>query len=637
MPNQKTLNQLPMRSPETGEQYRENESKFWASSLEAANALGQTYKELGLEQVYLSLPGSEYDLRVRAIVKPDGEPSYKATLKSKSSSDEKLNRLEVETAVSPEAFAFYSAKDLPRVRKIRRQYPDAPGLTVDIIDGMEDRPLIELEDKPNLTPEQAGNVEAVRQFLSEQIDFFQKASGDPHARNEQIAFDRYARDGKKLPEIQPPIAAEAIANRIANLRTFDLENPIIIIIGGRSGSGKTTTAERVAEILNGDGQSVAQIIHVDDYNIGSTAAELQFGQFCNWDEPTIYDVNTLAQELDSRKKFQTPLPMHCYDWSISEPRLIVPGSELTPVIIVEGIWADHPSLRNLSDLYIDLPTDRATCIGRRIIRTFDGNQAANLPTPEQQLKYLIEIAEPTYEKYHAPTNYEEANAIASETMWVADCTRRYAAVQRVPRYGSAPDQNPQHPSTPIGRENDVEHSYMLHQAATDLAKTLYPKLNANLVGQFADIHDLVETEVGDTPTFDVSDSQLENKLTGENLAIDALAKYFPNETVELVRRYQSQIDPEARFVRAVDKLLPVAVDMFNDENGRLLGAQVMRQDYSVHTLDELKIKHNKLYDRFAGNFGDEFPDLLPAYALLLKLFEEAFAAEPAEPRPIKSI
>lgn len=121
-------------------------------------------------------------------------------------------------------------------------------------------------------------------------------------------------------------------------------------------------------------------------------------------------------------------------------------------------------------------------------------------------------------------------------------------------------------------ENVAEHANMLTRVAPLVAAELYPKLDSGLVARYAAIHDDLEAYVGDTPTFRPTIEILEHKKDLEAKALEKLKADFahiPNY-VDLIETYENQSVPEARFVRAVDKLMPITVH-FN-QGGRTLAA-----------------------------------------------------------------
>lgn len=176
---------------------------------------------------------------------------------------------------------------------------------------------------------------------------------------------------------------------------------------------------------------------------------------------------------------------------------------------------------------------------------------------------------------------------ASETiLTLADCAIRFADVERVPRY---------HAET---RENDAEHSFMLSLIAPKIVVQYFPALDPGLVAQFANVHDLVELQTDDVATFCLSNEALAQKEANEHAALESLAATLPPHTRQLLLRYERQIEQEARFVRLLDKALPVAVNILR------VGKQVMREDYGIETGKQLADTEAS----FSSGLRNRFPD-----------------------------
>jgi len=150
---------------------------------------------------------------------------------------------------------------------------------------------------------------------------------------------------------------------------------------------------------------------------------------------------------------------------------------------------------------------------------------------------------------------------------------RFAEVERAPRYPSGK------------RENDAEHSYHLALLATELAADYYPELDAGLVAQYSIVHDLPEADVGDTWTFGISDEARAKKELAEKKATEKLIRELPPYTAQLLKRYEKQIEPEARFVRFVDKLTPAIINIMAGD------ANTFVEDHGIETIEKLNERH----------------------------------------------
>lgn len=197
---------------------------------------------------------------------------------------------------------------------------------------------------------------------------------------------------------------------------------------------------------------------------------------------------------------------------------------------------------------------------------------------------------------------------ASLILELGGLAMRFARIERTPRYEDGQ------------RESDVEHSYMLALVAPEVAQNLYPnEMNLGLISQYAIVHDLVEVVTGDVATFQLDEQTLARKEEAEQQALEKLLASLPPHTKKVLAAYEAQVDKEARFVRATDKLLPVITDIYG------LGQRVMREDYDVTTSQQLHVAYERLRTRMQDRFG-EFPGIITAYSLLSELFEIEFSA-----------
>lgn len=199
---------------------------------------------------------------------------------------------------------------------------------------------------------------------------------------------------------------------------------------------------------------------------------------------------------------------------------------------------------------------------------------------------------------------ERAESAAGIVLNLGDVAMRFSRVERVPRYADG------------RRESDVEHSFMLGLVAPELAACLELDLDIAKVYQYAAVHDLIELKTGDVATFLLDHGEIESKEETERLALRELLDELPPYTAAILEAYEQQADIESRFVRMVDKLLPIVVDIIGD------GVRVMREDYGVTGSEQLRQCHEQLHRRIGERFGEEFPELLEVQASLMMMFEE---------------
>lgn len=118
----------------------------------------------------------------------------------------------------------------------------------------------------------------------------------------------------------------------------------------------------------------------------------------------------------------------------------------------------------------------------------------------------------------------------------------------------------------ITPESDTDHTVMLALIAPAFAAEFLPQLDAGEVTQFALVHDLVEAYAGDTPTLKINGEQLQEKKLREEAAANRIYNQFKDTlpwVPSMIREYERQRSPEARYVKAMDKILPKITHILN--------------------------------------------------------------------------
>jgi putative hydrolase of HD superfamily len=160
-------------------------------------------------------------------------------------------------------------------------------------------------------------------------------------------------------------------------------------------------------------------------------------------------------------------------------------------------------------------------------------------------------------------------------------------------------------------ESDTDHTVMLGLAACAVADWHYPQLDRGLVAQFALVHDLVEAYAGDMPTLRaLTGDQKAEKKAREHAAYLRILQEFDGELPwlpEMIGDYESQVRPEARFVRALDKLMPKLTHLLN-------GGVTLRREGV--TADELRARY-KLQEQEIRAYAADFQILLQLRAELV--------------------
>jgi putative hydrolase of HD superfamily len=152
-------------------------------------------------------------------------------------------------------------------------------------------------------------------------------------------------------------------------------------------------------------------------------------------------------------------------------------------------------------------------------------------------------------------------------------------------------------------ESDSDHTVMLGWLACVLAARWYPDLDLGLIAQFALVHDAPEVYAGDTPTLRIDEAALAVKAARERAATDRLVEEFTGQLPwfpSLIMLYEQQELAEARFVRALDKVVTRIVHLLDDGRGL---RQAGMDQAEWHRLSQETLKRMWLY-------AQEFTELL---------------------------
>lgn len=173
--------------------------------------------------------------------------------------------------------------------------------------------------------------------------------------------------------------------------------PVVVTVSGPSGSGKTSVVHQIIAILN----IPAVILHTDDYYIGKTRmkAVMPDGEEQNFDHPVSIDLERLADDLRalcSGKAIDAPI----YDMFFSEPKKDRRHVEPEQLIIVEGIAANLPSLKDRADISVCVTAPDDERLRRCTLRDYERNGRST----DEERDYFLRHVEPSYETYFAPAD-----------------------------------------------------------------------------------------------------------------------------------------------------------------------------------------------------------------------------------------
>jgi len=161
-------------------------------------------------------------------------------------------------------------------------------------------------------------------------------------------------------------------------------------------------------------------------------------------------------------------------------------------------------------------------------------------------------------------------------------------------------------------ESDTDHTVMLGLIACAFAAE-HPEmhLDLGLVARYALVHDLPEVYAGDTPTTRaLTPAGAEEKKRREERALG----WITDETTALpwvtnaIRSYEALDVPEARYVKAMDKVLPKLCHILNDGK-TLLDLGMSSTEVAARYAEQ---------DREMRGYADDFPQIFELRGVLIE-------------------
>jgi uridine kinase len=174
------------------------------------------------------------------------------------------------------------------------------------------------------------------------------------------------------------------------------ERPFVIGVAGGTCSGKTTVAERLAEL---GGQGSLALIKLDSYYVDTPQLPLDERQRIDYDHPDAFDFRLLNDHVAALCA-GTPVPVPVYDYVEFRRSGAVRVVSPAPIVVVEGIlvlW--EPSLRERFDLklYIDADADL------RLIRRLQRDVAERGRSVESIIEQYLSTVRPAHERFIEPS------------------------------------------------------------------------------------------------------------------------------------------------------------------------------------------------------------------------------------------
>ena len=155
-------------------------------------------------------------------------------------------------------------------------------------------------------------------------------------------------------------------------------------------------------------------------------------------------------------------------------------------------------------------------------------------------------------------------------------------------------------------ENSAEHSWQLALFAISLAPYAEPKTDINRVIRMLVVHDIGEIDTGDTFVF--VQGGWEERKAAELVAVKRIFGLLPQDQaavfLELWEEFELSQTPDARFANAVDRAMPVLLNLANSGGSWL--------------------ENGVSYERVVGRVGPQIKEGCPAlWDYIEEQFEDA--------------
>ena len=179
-------------------------------------------------------------------------------------------------------------------------------------------------------------------------------------------------------------------------RSTVAERPFLIGVAGGSSSGKTTVAERLAELA---GERHLALIKLDSYYVDLTDRPMEERRSFNFDHPDAFDWPLLNDHLAALAA-GAPVPVPVYDYVEFNRSGAVRVVQPARIVVVEGIlvlW--EPTLRERFDLKVFLDTDADL----RLIRRLRRDVAERGRSAESVIEQYLATVRPAHERFIEPS------------------------------------------------------------------------------------------------------------------------------------------------------------------------------------------------------------------------------------------
>lgn len=340
-----------------------------------------------IKKICLNSPEEEHKLWVFAHSTPGKEPFYETVLKDQGSKRSfGIERAEFRGRIEQEVFEYYEADNAPSLTHYR--YRPNPNICIDFT---EDGDILRAESNDPTAWDNFVQVEELE-------GFFHQATHDKRSDSEWLAHTAF-RNAHGGREAFPSPARPEISQMIDDIDTLrDGNNRIVVMLGGRSGAGKSYTVRGLQKKLSSR-RINSTVISTDDYNRGrkhlfALAKSRGEHRWVNYESEEVYDLSLFATDIQQLIN-GSDIPRYAFNFDTEEREKIdTINADASEVIIIEGIMANHPSLRNLAHLSYEIPTLTATSLGQRSFRDYD--ERPQFAHPRKNVPYYMTFVEPAF-------------------------------------------------------------------------------------------------------------------------------------------------------------------------------------------------------------------------------------------------
>jgi uridine kinase len=175
-----------------------------------------------------------------------------------------------------------------------------------------------------------------------------------------------------------------------------MTTPFLVGVAGGSGSGKTTVAERLAELI---GEPDLALVRLDAYYCDRNDLPFEERAAINYDHPDAFDWPLLLDHVaDLHRGLEVRVPV--YDFASYErlpDRVVVAPAR---VVVVEGILVLYePQLRAQFDLRVFVDTDADV----RFIRRLERDVAVRQRSVASVIEQYLGTVRPSHEQFIEPS------------------------------------------------------------------------------------------------------------------------------------------------------------------------------------------------------------------------------------------